>query len=215
MLHIWGRLSSINVRKVVWCAQELGLEHQRTEAGGPFGVVQTPDYRALNPNALVPTIEDDDGATCGTFRLWESNVIVRYLCARHAPGTLYPEPLTARFDAERWMDWQQTTLNPAGREAFMQWVRTPAERRDAAAAARSVRATEPLLTLLDAHLATRTFMTGDRLTMADIPIGCELHRWFGLPADSYTRPSWPHLERYFAALRDRSAARGVLDIAVE
>ena len=210
MLQIWGRLSSINVRKVVWCAQELGLAFQRTEAGGRFGIVQTPAYRALNPNALVPAIEDDDGV-----RLWESNVIVRYLSARHSAGALYPEPLGARFDAERWMDWQQTTLNPAGRDAFIQWVRTPAERRDATAAARSAQATEPLFALLDTHLASRAYLGGDRLTMADIPIGCELHRWFGLPADLYTRPAWPNLERYFAALRDRPAAGGVLDLALE
>jgi len=210
MLQIWGRLSSINVRKVVWCAQELGLAFQRTEAGGRFGIVQTPAYRALNPNALVPAIEDDDGV-----RLWESNVIVRYLSARHSAGALYPEPLGARFDAERWMDWQQTTLNPAGRDAFIQWVRTPAERRDATAAARSAQATEPLFALLDTHLASRAYLGGDRLTMADIPIGCELHRWFGLPADLYTRPAWPNLERYFAALRDRPGARGVLDMALE
>ena len=210
MLQIWGRLSSINVRKVVWCAQELGLAFQRREAGGRFGVVQTPAYRALNPNALVPAIEDDDGV-----RLWESNVIVRYLSARHSAGAMYPEPLVARFDAERWMDWQQTTLNPAGRDAFIQWVRTPAEQRDAAAAARSAQATEPLFALLDTHLASRAYLGGDRLTMADIPIGCELHRWFGLPADLYTRPTWPNLERYFAALRDRTGARGVLDMALE
>jgi glutathione S-transferase len=209
MLKIWGRLSSINVRKVVWCAQELGLPFGRTEAGGRFGVVQTPAYRALNPNALVPTIEDDG------VRLWESNVIVRYLCARHASGSLYPEPLAARFDAERWMDWQQTTLNPAGRDAFVQWVRTPAERRDAAVAQRSAQATEALLALLEAHLDARVWMCGDRFTMADIPIGCELHRWFGLPSGLYSRPVWPRLERYFAALRDRAAACGVLDLPLE
>jgi len=214
MLKIWGRISSINVRKVVWCAQELGLAFERVDAGRDFGIVQTPAYRALNPNSLVPTIEDvlDDG---GRVVLWESNVVVRYLCARHASGTLYPEPLAARFDAERWMDWQQTTLNPAGRDAFMQWVRTPADRRDAAAAARSVADTERLLTRLDAHLAARTHMTGDRFTMADVPIGCELHRWFGLPPAEYTRPAWPNVERYFAMLRARPAARGVLDLALE
>lgn len=209
MLKIWGRISSINVRKVVWCAQELGLDFQRTEAGGRFGVVRTPEYLALNPNALVPLIEDED------FVLWESNAIVRYLCARHAPGTLYPAELPPRFDAERWMDWQQTTLNRASGGAFVQWVRVPPAERDPQVIAQSVAETEPLFALLDAHLATHAFMGGDRFTMADIPLGCEAHRWFGLPAVHYQRPRWPHLERWFAALRDRPAARGVLDLALE
>ena len=88
MLNIWGRISSINVRKVVWCAQELALDFQRTEAGGQYGVVQTPEYIALNPNALVPLIDDGEGAE--RVVLWESNVIVRYLCAKHSSGRLTP-----------------------------------------------------------------------------------------------------------------------------
>jgi len=213
MLNIWGRISSINVRKVVWCAQELGLDFQRTEAGGKFGVVQTPEYLALNPNALVPTIDDGDGAE--RVVLWESNVVVRYLCAKHAPGRMYPEALAERFDAERWMDWQQTTLNPASGGAFRQWIRTAPAERDVAVIERSVTATEPLFALLDRHLADRPFMLGDRFTMADIPVGCEAHRWFGLPATEYTRPSWPNVERWFFELRARAAARGVLDLSLE
>jgi len=213
MLNIWGRISSINVRKVVWCAQELGLDFQRTEAGGRFGVVQTPEYLRMNPNALVPAIDDGEGE--GRVTLWESNVIVRYLCARHSTGRLYPEPLAERFDAERWMDWQQTTLNPVSAGAFRQWVRTPAAQRQAEVIAHSVQSTEPLFALLDAHLATRAYMLGDRFTMADIPVGCEAHRWFGLPQTEYTRPSWPHVERWFADLRSRPGARGVLDLALE
>lgn len=207
MLKIWGRISSLNVRKVVWCAQELGCEFQRIDAGGKFGVVRTPDYLKLNPNAQVPVIEDGD------VTLWESNVIVRYLCAKHAH--LYPEPLAARFDAERWMDWQQTTLNRASVGAFKQWIRTPADQRDPAVIAQSVRDTEPLFALLDAHLATRAFILGDAFTMADLPLGCEAHRWFGLPQTEYARPTWPHVERWFAALRGRAGARGVLDLALE
>ena len=213
MLNVWGRISSINVRKVVWCAQELGLDFQRTEAGGRFGVVQTPDYLHMNPNGLVPAIDDGEGEDRVT--LWESNVIVRYLCARHSMGKLYPEPLAERFDAERWMDWQQTTLNPVSAGAFRQWIRTPAAQRQAEVIAHSVRCTEPLFALLDAHLATRAYMLGDRFTMADIPVGCEAHRWFGLPQTEYTRPSWPHVERWFADLRSRPGARGVLDLALE
>jgi len=213
MLNIWGRISSINVRKVVWCAQELGLDFQRTEAGGRFGIVQTPEYLEMNPNALVPALDNGEGPDRVT--LWESNVIVRYLCAKHSPGKLYPEPLAARFDAERWMDWQQTTLNPAGAWAFVQLVRTPAPQRDPAIIQRSVQATEPLFALLDTHLATRPFMCGNEFTMADIPVGCEAHRWFGLPQTEYVRPAWPHVERWFADLRMRAGARGVLDLMLE
>ncbi|HSW18013.1 MAG TPA: glutathione S-transferase [Ramlibacter sp.] len=213
MLNIWGRISSINVRKVVWCAQELGLTFQRTEAGGKFGVVQSEEYRRLNPNALVPAIDDGDGAQ--RVILWESNVIVRYLCAKHAPGGPYPTDLPARFDAERWMDWQQTTFNPASGPAFRQLIRTPANERDPAVIAKSVAATEPLFALLDAHLAAREFMLGEHFTMADIPLGCEAHRWFGLPVTDYQRPSWPNVERWFGQLRARAGARGVLDLALE
>lgn len=205
MLKIWGRISSINVRKVVFTAQELGLPFERIDAGSEFGIVKTPEYLARNPNALVPLLED------GELELWESNVIVRYLCAKHSSGRLYPLELPQRFDAERWMDWQQTTLNPAGRTAFIQWFRTPAERRDMALIAQSTAATEPLLAMLDAHLARQPYMAGEQLTMADIPIACELHRWQALPQ---TRPDHPHLQRWYEALRSRPAARGVFDIAL-
>ena len=203
VLKIWGRANSINVKKVVWTAQELGLEFQRTEAGGQFGLVKTPEYMAMNPNSLVPAIQD------GNFVLWESNVIVRYLLAKHSPGTMYPTDLQERFDAERWMDWQQTTCNPASRPAFWQLIRTPAEQRDAAAIAASSAAVEVLMARLDAHLANRSYMVGERFTMADIPLACEVHRWFGLPQP---RQSHANVERWFDSLRARQASKGVLDM---
>ncbi|MDI1237355.1 MAG: glutathione S-transferase [Polaromonas sp.] len=205
MLKIWGRMSSINVKKVVWTAQELGLDFQRTEAGGLFGLVKTPEYMLLNPNSMVPVIEDDG------FVLWESNVIVRYLCARQSAGDMYPTDLRERFDAERWMDWQQTTLNPASRPGFWQLVRTPPEQRDAALLDGSNAAVEALMAMLDAHLAQRPFMVGERFTMADIPVACEVHRWFGLPQP---RQSRPHLERWYDSLCARQASKGVLDLAL-
>lgn len=205
MLRIWGRLSSINVRKVVWTAQELGLEFQRTDAGGQFGLVREPDYLRQNPNGLVPMIEDDG------FVLWESNAIMRYLAARHAPGTLHADDLPTRFLIEQWMDWQQTTLNPAGRDAFLQWIRTPAAQRDPGRIAQSVAAMEPLLDLLDAHLARQAFLAGERFTVADIPAACEVHRWYGLPQE---RPPRAHLDRWYQSLADRPGARGVLDQAL-
>ncbi|OPF64650.1 MULTISPECIES: glutathione S-transferase family protein [Hydrogenophaga] len=202
MLRIWGRLSSINVRKVVLCAQVLGVPFERIDAGLSYGVVNTPDYRAKNPNGLVPLLEDGD------FTLWESNAIVRYLFAREA-SPLYPQDLQRRADAERWMDWQQTTLNPAGSPGFKQLIRTPEAQRDPAVIAASVAATEPLFAQLDEHLARQPFMAGDALTMADIPIACEVHRWWGLPLP---RPAWPHLERWYAQWLALPASRGVLDL---
>ena len=202
-VHIWGRLSSLNVRKVVWAAQETAVAFTRSDAGLRFGVVQTPEYLAMNPNALVPTLQDGD------FTLWESNAIVRYLCAKYGNAQLYPQDLTQRFNAERWMDWQQTTLNRDSGAAFIQWFRTPAEKRDAAVIARSTAATEPALAQLDTHLATHTYVGGAQFSMADIPVACDVHRWFGLPQP---RPHWPHLERWFASILERPATRGVLDL---
>ena len=204
MLRIWGRMSSINVRKVVFAAQCIGVPFERIDAGAAFGIVQTPEFLAKNFNAMIPLLEEDDG-----FTLWESNVIVRYLAAKHAAGTLYPQGLRERFDAERWMDWQQTTLNPAGRDAFIQLIRVKPEAREAAKIDASVTATEPLLDALEAQLARQAFIAGDRLTMADIPIACEIHRWSGLPLAHKPRPA---LARWYDGIRALPAARGVLDL---
>ena len=205
MLRIWGRLSSINVRKVVWAAQEVGLPFERMEAGGAFGVVNTPDYRQMNPNAMVPVLQDGD------LTLWESNTIVRYLCAKYASGTLYPGPLEARFKAERWMDWQQTALNPATRNAFVQLIRTPASAQQPDLIRQSVDETEHLLTLLEAQLGEHEFIAGEQFSMADIPVACEIHRWFGLPR---TRAPHRHIERWYQGLQQRRASQGVLDLAL-
>jgi len=203
--QIWGRMSSINVKKVVWTAQELGLDFERHEAGGVHGIVKTPAYIALNPNSQIPVLQDGD------YVLWESNVITRYLSAKYSMGNLYPENLNERFDAERWMEWQQTSANPASRNGFWHLIRLPAGERDPALIAQSNAAVELLMAILDAHLATRNFVIGESFTMADIPLGCEVQRWFGLPQ---SRASRPHIERWFAALLARPAAKGVLDLAV-
>lgn len=200
-LHLWGRLSSINVRKVVLCARWLGLDLPRSDAGLEHGVVDTPSYRAMNPNGLVPLLQDGD------FTLWESNAILRYLCEREGRGM--PGELRQRAEVNRWLDWQQTTLNRAGREAFVQWIRTPPERRNHAAIEASVRATEPLFALLDQHLSRQAHMAGDRVSAADFPIVCEVHRWLGLPQ---RQPAWPHLQRWYAGWLTLPCSRGVLDL---
>jgi glutathione S-transferase len=205
MLKIWGRMSSIDVCKVVWAAQEVAVAFERADAGGPFGVVETSEFKHMNPNALVPVI-DDHG-----YRLWESNVIVRYLCAKHSSGQLYPTDLHARFDAERWMDWQQTALNPATQDAYLQLVRTSEEQRSVELIEDSVARTERLMQLLDDHLSRQAFLAADHFTMADIPVACEVHRWRELP---HSRPPRAHLERWYKAISAREAVAGVLDLPI-
>ncbi|MFZ4534261.1 MAG: glutathione S-transferase family protein [Alsobacter sp.] len=197
MLVIWGRLSSVNVQKVMFAVGTLGLPHERREAGGAFGVVGTPEYGALNPNRLVPCIEDDG------FVLWESNAIVRYLAARHGSGTIWPVDPAERALADRWMDWQTTVLTPALGPAFWGLIRTPPENRDAAAIEASMVKTEAALALLDAHLAGREFLEHDRLTIADLAVGPPVHRWLHMPV---ARLSRPNVERWYATLAAMPAA---------
>jgi glutathione S-transferase len=194
MLTIWGRSNSINVQKVVWCAEELGIPYRRVDAGGSFGGTETSEYLALNPNRLVPAIDD------GGFVLWESNVIVRYLSQLHGYGTLFPPTLEQRFDAERWMDWQATTLWQALRPVFIGHVRTPADKRDPAALAKAEAVCHDAMGLLDAQLADRPFVNGDTFSMADIPTGVSAYRWYAL--DIHHR-HLPHLKRWYDDLSER------------
>ena len=201
MLVIWGRNSSVNVQKVLWCCEEAGIEYQRIDAGLSFGVVNTPAYRALNPNGLVPTIEEDG------FVLWESNTIVRYLAATRARGSLWPEDARARARAEQWMDWQNSTFWPAIRPLFMGLIRTELAKRDPQALESSRLATLKALEIVDAHLQTHAYLGGDAFTMGDIALGCGVWRWMGRPIE---RPALPNVQRWFDALAQRPAYRKVV-----
>ncbi len=201
MLRIWGRDNSINVQKPLWCCEEMGVQYERVDAGGTFGVVNTPQYRNLNPNGLVPTIEDDG------FVLWESNAIVRYLAAKHGAGKLWPEDLRVRAEADKWMDWQNTTFWPTFRPLFWNLVRTPADQRDESAMEDSRLKTGEILGYLDAHLKNRAYVAGDVLTMGDIPMGCAIRRWMTLPID---HPELANLERWYDALTARPAYKKIV-----
>jgi glutathione S-transferase len=202
MLKIWGRVNSVNVKKALWAAEELGLKYERIDAGMQFGVTKTPEYVRLNPNSLVPTI-DDDG-----FVLWESHSIVRYLAAKHGAGTLCPTDLRARADAERWMDWA-FTLQAAMRDVFWGLIRTPPEKRDPKAIEEGAKRSAKLLEIPDAILAGRSYITGNTFTMGDIPLGCEVQRFMRVPIE---RPRLPNVEAWFERLLARAAFRKIVDI---
>ena len=201
MLVIWGRNNSVNVQKALWCCEEMSVEYKRIDAGGKFGVVNTAEYRALNPNGLVPTL-DDDG-----FVLWESNAIVRYLSGRHGVGTLWPSDPRSRAVADQWMDWQVSTFWPAIRPMFMGIVRTPPAERDPNAIESSRLKTAEVLGMVDARLASRPYIAGDTLTMGDIPLGAGIWRWMALPIE---RPPLPNVQRWFDALVARPAYKNVV-----
>jgi len=201
MLRIWGRTNSVNVKKALWCAEELGLKYERIDAGMQFGVVDTPEYRRMNPMGRVPTL-DDDG-----FVLWESHSIVRYLCAMHSAGNLWPTDLRLRAGAERWMDWA-FSFQAAMRDVFWGLIRTPPEKRDAKAIEAGCKQSAELAAMLDAHLAARPYVAGASFTMGDIPIGCEVQRWLRVPIE---RASQPHLEAWFERLRERLPFRKIVD----
>jgi len=198
MLKIWGRVSSVNVQKVVWCCDELGLAYERIDCGGKFGINDTPAYLAMNPNGLVPVI-DEDG-----FILYESNAIVRYLAARDP--RLFPQEPRRRADVDRWMEWQSTGFTPAQTQAFWMLIRTPEPQRDMAAVEASRVKSEKHAAVLDQHLAGRRYLTGDTFTAADIVVGCAAHRWLNLPL---AREPRPHLERWYGELKARPASRQV------
>jgi glutathione S-transferase len=187
-------MNSYNVQKVMWCIAELGIEFERFDAGEGFGVTGTPEYRAMNPNGRVPTI-DDDG-----FVLWESNAIVRYLAARHGLGTLCPEDPRRRADADRWMTWQSATVGRNMRGLIHLMFNPPPEARDPVAAAPMVDVALGHWSILDAQLAGRAFILGDEFTMADIPMGAYALRWFAM---DIARPAMPNLEAWYGRLQER------------
>lgn len=196
MLKIWGRKNSINVQKVLWCCGEIGLKYDRVDAGMQFGVVNTPEYRKLNPNGLVPTIEDDG------FVLWESHAIVRYLARRHSRGKLWPENDKACADADRWMDWYSTTVWPNMRTVFWNLVRVPPEKRDMAAVEEARKKLAESFAIADAQLAGNTYLAGKEFTMGDIPMGVAAYRWFNLPIE---RPAHRNMERWYQRICERPA----------
>jgi glutathione S-transferase len=203
MLKIWGRSNSVNVKKALWAAEELGLKYQRVDAGLQFGVNDTAEYRRMNPTGLVPTL-DDDG-----FVLWESHAIVRYLAAKHAAGTLWPTDLRTRADAERWMDWTHSFSREFQRPLFWPLVRVAPEKRDAAAIEEARRKCASLLAIPESVLKDRKYLAGERFTMGDIPLGCHVQLWMRLPIE---RPDYPGLEAWFGRLCERPAFRKVVDI---
>jgi len=192
MLKILGRSNSANVQKVLWACEEMGVAFEREDYGGAFGKTKDKAYTDLNPNSVVPTIIDDG------FVLWESNACTRYLAAKHGKGTLCPTDPRDHADADRWMDWQQTTVLPFMTPIFWGLVRTPEGDRDMAAINAAIEKGNAVYAILDRRLEGRKFIMGDSLTMADIPVAIQAYRFVTLVQD---RAPMPNVDAWMANCR--------------
>jgi len=198
MIKIWGRKTSSNVQKAMWAVGELNLEHERIDIGGAFGKNKEPAYLAMNPNGLVPTLEEEDG-----FLLWESNSVVRYLAGKHdRSGVLEPKDTKQRALASQWMDWQLSVVGPAIHHAFWGLIRTPPEKRDTAAIKTSQEKTTDAMKMLDARLSKTQYVAGTSFSYGDIPVGIMCYRFVQLVPE---RPSMPNLDRWYEVISKRKA----------
>ncbi len=196
MLEIWGRPYSSNVIPVIWTAEELGLDYKLKLAGGSFGQLDTPQFGKMNPNRLIPTIRDGD------FALWESHVIVRYLCAQYSPGILCPENIQQRAIADQWMEWSGSRAFTPVIQMFFATVRTEPDERVPDKVKTLAGEAAQVLAILEEHLARQPYVAGDEFTMGDIPLGAVAYRYFNVDV---IRPSLPNVEAWYAKLCERPA----------
>ena len=185
------------MQKVIWGLAEMQLPFERIDVGGAFGKTKDAAYLAMNPNSLVPTLEEDDGYT-----LWESNSILRYVAAKHAYRTLEPADLKVRASAQKWMDWQLSVMAPAITPVFWGLIRTPAEQRDAKAIATGKEKTVAAAQIMDAQLGKTAYLAGDDFSYGDIPVGIMIYRYMQLIPE---RSATPNLDRWYAAISSRAA----------
>jgi len=199
MLKVWGRRSSFNVQKVLWLVGELGLEHEHIPAGGGFGRLDEPAFRAMNPHGRVPVIEDGDAT------LWESQTILRYLAAKYGQGKFWSADPAERGRIEGWMDWSATSLQPDFLNGvFWGYYRTPEAQRDWPAIDKSLARCTEYFQLLDGILSSQPFLAGDQLSLADIPAGTSLYRYFELDIE---HPDLPSVRAWYQRLQQRPAYR--------
>ena len=207
MLKIWGRPTSIHTQRVLWTCVEAGLpfelilasatmgpEGHISVGGRAFGIVDTPEYRAKNPNGTIPTM-DDDG-----YVIWESNTICRYLAQTYAPKALYSDNVKYLGLASQWMDWTNTQLEPGLHILVMELVRLSTDRRNPANVEKMRREVIPKLEMLDRHLSKRSYVAGDYFTIGDIAPGCAVHRWTLFDLET---PNLPYLQAWQAHLAER------------
>jgi glutathione S-transferase len=197
MLKVLGRVTSINVRKVLWALDEMGVAHEREDWGKPIRDPNVPEFLALNPNAQVPVTVDDG------FVLWESHAVLRYLAGKHQ-ADLWPADPQKRALVDQWMSWQSTELNPAWSYVGRARLRAEPPNPEPVRIEESIRAWTRQMRILEAQLARGNgFVANDAFSLADIVIGLSTHRWMSIDFD---KPALPAVARHYAQMQSRPAA---------
>ncbi len=202
-ITLWGRLSSCNVQKAAWALEELELPYEHVPLGGVHGGTDTPEYRAMNPNGLVPTLRD------GELVIWESHAIVRFLSAEYGSGLLFPMEARDRAVVDQWTDWTATTFQPAWIGLFWAKVRTPEAEQDAAAIGKALAATNRCMVVVEERLARTPYLGGREFSYADIVAGVAMYRWSTMQIE---QPVLPHVAAWHARLNDRAAFRKAVNV---
>lgn len=202
-LRLWGHPKSINVQKVLWALDELDLEFEGVDAGGKFGRTKDADYLTLNPNGLIPTLEDDNAV------IWESNAILRYLANRYGAAPFLPADLGQRGRADAWTDWFNSTLWPSLRPLQVQLIRTPEEQRDPKLIQQSIEELSRAFAILDRELTRKPFLAGDDFSFGDIPVAAGAQRWLNLPVE---RPKAKAVEAWYERIKTRPGFRRWIDL---
>ena len=207
MMRLWGRKSSINVQKVIWCLTELQRQEQRDneriDAGLHFGINTSPEFLKLNPNGLVPTLQD------GQLTLWESNSILRYLARTYdAAGTFFPSDNLSQANSDKWLDWQLSILWPALRLPFLGLTRVPEAERNYAGISKGFTDTHHYLGHLNTTLQNQAYCSGERFNLGDIALALCVNRWILLagtfPEHLSARPQYEYLENWFKRIQTQT-----------
>jgi len=195
VMTLHGRATSVNVQKPLWLMKELGLEFERIDVGGRHGGTDTPEYGALNPNRLVPTLVD------GGLTVWESHAILRYIAAQYGGVRMWEPDPARRAIVDQWIDWTASTFQPAWLAVFAQAFRAPPQQRDADAIAAAIGKAEACFAIMDGVLQERPYLAGSGFTIADIAAGVAMHRWTTMEID---RKTFPAVDAWHARLKERA-----------
>jgi len=199
MLRILGRANSFNVRKVLWVCDELGLPFEREDWGRGYQPTSDPRFLELNPIGLVPAVVDEG------IVLRESNTIVRYLATKHGAEELYPRHPVKRAHVEEWMDWANYETSISLRGAFLGGMLDDPPWNNAWFIEQGRSQITKEVGQLDGHLKqSGPYVVGGTFTIADIPIGLVVNRWFCL---NFERPQYPAVAAYYDRLTERPGYR--------